>query len=76
MLHMIPGCPDCILQPAPYVDHGCWINQEHLADLMRLRTGAQWLHVVTRSPCYDTARGGASMVVLSVLEVMQEMCGI
>jgi hypothetical protein len=38
---------DCISQPAPYVDHGCCINPEHLADLMRLRLGAHWLNVVT-----------------------------
>jgi hypothetical protein len=38
---------DCISQPAPYVDNGCCIKLEHLADLMRLRLGALWLNVVT-----------------------------
>jgi hypothetical protein len=37
---------ECISQLAPYVHHGCCINPEHLADLIRLRLAAHWLNVV------------------------------
>jgi hypothetical protein len=59
---------ESISQPAPYVDHGCCINPEHLADLMRLKLGTRWLIVVTGRG----TNGGTQRT----REVLQEVYGI
>jgi hypothetical protein len=46
-LPMINGCPDCISQPATYVNFDSNFNTEHLMALVGARVGGHWLNVVT-----------------------------